>query len=179
MHYNTILRFWFHELKPADWWIKNDELDHLIEERFIQIHAVAASGELESWRTTAHGCLAEIIILDQFSRNIYRSSAKAYQYDSMSLVLSQNAISKGFDRQLSLAERSFIYMPFMHSESKRIHEKAVLLFAQPGLEDSLAFEYKHKEIIDRFNRYPHRNQHLRRQSTQEELIFLSQPGSSF
>ena len=118
-------------------------------------------------------------MLDQFSRNMFRDTAGAFAWDAMALVLSQTAVAIGVDQHLEPRQRAFLYMPYMHSESPLIHEIAVNLFSQPGLENNLEFENKHKAIIDRFGRYPHRNQVLGRTSTAEETAFLMQPGSSF
>ncbi|MFI7918815.1 DUF924 family protein, partial [Acinetobacter baumannii] len=112
---------------------------------------------LWSWRKTPEGRLAEIIVLDQFSRNIYRDQPESFAYDGLALALSQEAISLQLDAQLNPEQRSFLYMPFMHSESKLIHEFALKLFQRLGNEINLSFEKKHKVIIDRFGRYPHRN----------------------
>lgn len=177
--YETILHFWFNELTPEQWWVKDKTLDQEIERRFAAIHAQAARCELFAWRTTAKGRLAEIIILDQFSRNIYRDQAQAFINDPLALALAQAAIAADADKALTPTERSFLYLPFMHSESAAIHKVAVALYSAPGLEFNLDFERKHQHIIDRFGRYPHRNQILGRESTAEEIEFLKQPGSSF
>lgn len=178
MH-QTILEFWFNEISPAQWWKKDAEFDRLIAARFGAVHAQAARGELFGWRGTPGGRLAEVIVLDQFSRNLFRDSARAFACDGMALVLAQEAIGAGADRALRPIERSFLYMPFMHSESLSIHEVAVALFTQNSLPDNLDFELRHKAIIARFGRYPHRNAALGRESTPEELEFLQQPGSRF
>ena len=123
--------------------------------------------------------MAEIIVLDQFSRNIYRDSPLSFATDSLALVLAQEAIRVGADKKVSESMRSFFYMPFMHSESAVIHEEAVVLYEAYGNEGNLDFELRHKAIIDRFGRYPHRNEILGRDSTAEEVEFLSQPGSRF
>jgi uncharacterized protein (DUF924 family) len=123
--------------------------------------------------------LAEIIVLDQFSRNMYRDTPQSFAYDVIALVLAQEAVAQGAHRELALPKRSFVLMPYMHSESLLVHEQAMQLFDQPGLEDDLDFERRHKSIIERFGRYPHRNAILGRTSTAEELEFLKQPGSSF
>lgn len=177
--FKNVLDFWFSELEPQQWWKKDEQLDALIADRFSKVHAQANAGELWHWRSTPQGSLAEIIVLDQFSRNIYRNSAAAFASDSLALALAQVAIDKTFDQQLSVVERSFLYMPFMHSESALIHTEAVKLFESLGNENSLEFEHKHKVIIDRFGRYPHRNSVLGRSSTEEEIEFLRQPNSSF
>jgi uncharacterized protein (DUF924 family) len=118
-------------------------------------------------------------VLDQFSRNIYRDQPKSFAFDGMALVLSQQAIDNDDDKKLDQQKRLFMYMPYMHSESKVIHQQAVVLFQRLGLEGNLEFELKHKAIIDRFGRYPHRNTILGRQSTEQEIEFLQQPDSSF
>jgi uncharacterized protein (DUF924 family) len=123
--------------------------------------------------------LAEIVALDQFSRNVYRDTARAFVQDALALALAQELVASGQDRSLPLAQRSFAYMPYLHSESALIHAQAVALFSQPGMEDALRFELRHQAIIARFGRYPHRNAILGRISTAEELAFLGEPGSSF
>ncbi len=115
----------------------------------------------------------------QFSRNVYRDTPRAFAQDALALVLAQELVASGKDRSLSVAQRVFAYMPYMHSESALVHAEAVALFSQPGLEDNLRFELRHKEIIDRFGSFPHRNAVLGRSSTAQELEFLSGPGSSF
>lgn len=178
MH-ELIIEFWFHEIEPKQWWVKDKSFDQMILERFGKWHAQAKAGELASWRETPLGSLAEIIILDQFSRNMYRDTSDAFAWDPMALALAQFAIEKGFDQQLAGMHRAFLFMPFMHSESPSIHEQALTLFEALGIESSLDFERQHKAIIDRFGRYPHRNIILGRASTDEELAFFEQPGSGF
>lgn len=177
--YQSVLQFWFEELDPAQWWVKSPELDMDIRRRFGRLHAQACLGELFEWRTRTRGRLAEIIVLDQFSRNIYRDRPQAFAADGMALVLAQEAISNGAEKGLSPQERLFLYMPFMHSESLKVHDVALALFEQNGLTDNLEFEVRHRDIIARFGRYPHRNALLGRASTEEEKRFLEQPGSSF
>lgn len=179
MQAQDILDFWFDPNHRSLWFAKNDAFDDKIREQFQIIHQQASQAELWSWRKTPEGRLAEIIVLDQFSRNIYRDQAQAFAYDSLALALAQEAISLQLDAQLSPEQRSFLYMPFMHSESKLMHEYALKLFQRLGNEINLSFEKKHKIIIDRFGRYPHRNEILGRTSTAEELEFLTQPNSSF
>jgi uncharacterized protein (DUF924 family) len=175
----NVLGFWFDELGREGWFAKSDATDALIRERFEVTHIAACACELASWRESAAGRLAEIIVLDQFSRNLFRYSARAFAADAIALALAQEAIAGGFDQELPVEQRAFLYMPFMHSESLLIHEQAELLFSAPGLEFNLEFERKHKAIIDRFGRYPHRNTVLGRVSSEEEIAFLQEPGSSF
>lgn len=179
MSATEVIHFWFDETEPKQRFGKDPEFDELIRSRFGEIHTRALQGLLYTWREHPLDSLAEIIVLDQFSRNLYRDSAQAFAADTLALVLAQEAIRKKFDQELEDGKKAFLYMPFMHSESAEIHEIALYLFDQPGLEENFNFELRHKEIIDRFGRYPHRNQAVGRESTAEELEFLSQPGSSF
>jgi uncharacterized protein (DUF924 family) len=175
----AVIDFWFEALTPAQWFKKDAELDRTISKRFGALHAQAARCECYAWRQTAQGRLAEIIVLDQFSRNIHRDDARAFATDALALALAQEAVGAGSDAELTSVQRAFLYMPYMHSESVAIHELAMQLFDQPGLENNYDFEVRHKAIIDRFGRYPHRNAFLGRASTDEELAFLKEPGSSF
>jgi uncharacterized protein (DUF924 family) len=175
----AVLDFWFREIDAKQWWTKSAEFDQLIESRFGSLHTAAARCELYAWRETPPGRLAEIIVLDQFSRNMYRDQPQAFACDALALALAQTAVATQADRHLEMRQRAFIYMPYMHSESSLIHSEAQALFSQAGLENSLASGHQHKTIIDRFGRYPHRNAILGRASTAEELEFLAGPGSSF
>lgn len=176
----AVLDFWFKDTSPAQWWQSDADFDALITQRFGNVLTQAAAGELYQWRDTALGRLAEIIVLDQFSRNVYRGTPQAFAQDAMALALSQEAVRVGALAELATEEeRGFLLMPYMHSESAVIHELAVSLFKQHASENSYEFELKHKEIVDRFGRYPHRNEALGRASSAEEIEFLQQPGSSF
>jgi len=179
MNPNHSLHFWFTELTPKQHFAKDPALDETIRARFGATLEAATKCELFAWRATPEGRLAEILVLDQFSRNVHRHTARAFAQDALALALAQALVASGQDRSLPLAQRSFAYMPYMHSESALIHAQAVTLFAQPGMEDSLRFEQRHQAIIQRFGRYPHRNALLGRASTAEELAFLAEPGSSF
>ena len=176
---SEVINFWFEETTRKQYWTKDDKFDDTIRNRFSSLHNKAVAGKLEHWRETAVGALAEIIILDQFSRNLYRGKPESFASDELCLRLAKDAIEKGFDKQLDIKKKEFLFLPFMHSEAKEDHEKAIELFSEKGLEQNLDFEYKHKVIIDKFGRYPHRNEILGRQSTPEEIDFLSKPGSSF
>lgn len=174
-----VLHFWFQELDPQMRFAKNAELDRKIRDRFLPTYRDVAAGKTTSWRNTPEGRLAEIIVLDQFSRNMFRDSPEAFAADSLALELAQAAVAAGADQKLATEQKAFLYMPYMHSEDRKVHERAVELFSQQGLEYNLRFEYAHKKIIDRFGRYPHRNEVLGRPSTPEELAFLQEEGSSF
>jgi uncharacterized protein (DUF924 family) len=177
--FEEILKFWFEDIKQSQWWRKDEAFDGMIRDKYLALHGRATKCELYQWRATARGRLAEIIVLDQFSRNIYRDQAGSFAADALALALAQEAIALGADKQLTVLEQGFLYMPFMHSESAAIHIDAIALYEACGLASSLAFERKHKEIIDRFGRYPHRNAILARTSTPPEIEFLSLPSSSF
>ncbi len=176
---NEVLAFWFEEISPQQWWRSDPEFDQLIRQRFNALLLQAAAGELHSWRQNAKGRLAEVIVLDQFSRNIYRGTPQAFSQDGIALVLAQEAVAAGALQQLNADQRSFLLMPYMHSESALIHQQAQTLFKAYASANSYQFELKHKVIIDRFGRYPHRNSIVGRASTAEEIEFLKQPGSGF
>ena len=175
----NILDFWFKEITPQAWWKVDTAFDQLITERFGETLQQAIAGELVDWRAEPLGRLAEIIVLDQFSRNIYRGRAQSFQQDPQALILAQEAVAQNVMQSFSINQKQFLYMPYMHSESLKVHDSAVALFSEQGLENAFDFEMRHRDIIERFGRYPHRNKILGRESTAEELAFLQQPGSSF
>ena len=177
--YEDVLTFWFKDIDPAMWWRSDAEFDELIRNKHLGLLEQAAKAELAAWRQTARGRLAEIIVLDQFSRNVYRNTPQAFAQDPAALVLSQEALAAGALSELEPIERSFLLLPFMHSESATIHQEAEQLFLKHAPAENYEAELAHKAIIDRFGRYPHRNDVLGRESTQEELAFLKQPGSRF
>lgn len=179
MNYKQVLDFWFDPENKEFWFSKSDEFDLELEEKFGHTLQQAMQCELWTWRETAEGRLAEIIVLDQFSRNLFRNHPASFAQDPLALSLAQEAVRLDLDQQLAPDQRCFMYMPFMHSESKIIHAQALQLFEALGNPINLDFELKHKTIIDRFGRYPHRNQILERESTPEEVEFLTQPNSSF
>lgn len=179
MSATEVLQFWFEELTAKQRFAKDGTLDETIRQRFGALHSRAARGELQPWRKDPAGRLAEIIVLDQFSRNLYREDARAFACDPLALKLAAEAVMVGADLVLPIPRRAFLYMPFMHSESLSDHEQAVRLFSQPGLEDNLKFELRHQAIIEKFGRFPHRNLILGRPSTPDEVAFLQTPGSSF
>lgn len=177
--YQEILKFWFEEIELSQWWSKDEQIDQIILDRFSDIHAQAIRCELFEWRNIAEGRLAEIIVVDQFSRNMFRESPLSFANDSLALALSQEAILFEADKELNSVQRSVLYLPFMHSESLKIHEVAMSLYQKNGVQSNLTFEVKHKEIIEKFGRYPHRNKILGRISTEEEIKFLKQEGVGF
>lgn len=178
MH-DTVLAFWFQETQPAQWWKVDPAFDARVRERFGALHEQARRCELFGWRATPAGRLAEVIVLDQFARNIHRGTTLAFAADPLALALAQEAVAAGADLALPVEQRAFLYLPYMHSESAAIHAVAEPLMQARAPQHTHDFELKHKAIIDRFGRYPHRNAILGRPSTAEELAFLKQPGSSF
>jgi uncharacterized protein (DUF924 family) len=169
----AVLNFWFKEAS-GKWWGKDEAFDSLIRERFSDTYEKAVRGELKHWRETPEGRLAEIIVLDQFSRNLFRDSLHAFAHDDLALTLAREAVRTGDDKRLSPEKRHFLYMPYMHSESPQAHREAMRLYFSllPWRWGALYYEWKHKRIIDRFGRYPHRNNVLGRESTPEEIEFL-------
>lgn len=167
-----ILQFWFEELSENEWFMKDDNIDFMISRRFRHHLQLAENGELFVWRILPEGRLAEIILLDQFSRNIYRGTSDAFRNDHVALALAQEMVLMGLDKKLPENYRRFVYMPFMHSESRLIHEIALNLFQDLGVEDALKYEELHKEVIERFGRFPHRNRLLGRSSTPQEHDYL-------
>jgi len=178
MH-DALLDFWFRETQPAQWWKVDPAFDDLVRHRFGALHRQACRAELFGWRATPAGRLAEVIVLDQFSRNIHRGTPLAFAADPLSLALAQEAVAAGADLALPVEQRAFLYMPYMHSESAVIHAVGEPLMRERAPAHTHDFELKHQAIVYRFGRYPHRNAILGRASTPEEAEFLQQPGSSF
>lgn len=167
-----VLSFWFNELTPEQWFKTVPAVDDAIHTRFTATHTAASRGELFEWRETANGRLAEIIVLDQFSRNLYRDDPRSFAADTVALVLAQEAIAVGDDQNIPQERKAFLYMPFMHAESLAMHEIAEKLFDGPGMENNLNSLRSHSKVLQRFGRYPHRNAALGRTSTAEEIEFL-------
>lgn len=176
----VILHFWFEETSPQQWFVKDEAFDQLIRDRFSDIYTQAASGQLDAWVKEPEGALALVIILDQFSRNMFRGSEKSFATDNKALEIAKNAAQAGLDKKLdSDIQRIFLYMPFMHSESLQDQAEGIRLFKHVNNPTTLDYAVQHRDIIARFGRFPHRNQVLNRPSTLEEIEFLKQPGSSF
>lgn len=171
--------FWFDTLDPGDWFAKNDTLDRRIAAEFGALIPAARAGLLAYWRTDVVGRLAEILVLDQFPRNVFRGHAEAFAGDSLALARAREAVAGGGLTQLSANERAFIYMPFMHSETLADHDTALSLFAEPGLETHFKHAQRHRDVLVRFGRYPQRNAALGRENTAEEAAYLAEPGSGF
>jgi uncharacterized protein (DUF924 family) len=173
-----VLAFWFKELHPTDWFAGNDATDEKIRARFLGLHERIASSE-GSGMTAPESVLAGVIVLDQFSRNLFRGQASAFAADPLARRLARDAIAQGFDEAMTAEQRFFLYLPFEHSEDRADQVLAVELIGRLGREDWTRYAEAHKSVIDRFGRYPHRNAALGRPSTPEEIDFLRQPGSAF
>lgn len=197
-HVNEILIFWFGEYDaagvPSDdkmksWWIKNSGFDQRIKNKFLQDVQKAVAGDYDEWLADPRGRLAVIILLDQFTRNIYRNTNQAFSNDQQALQIALDGLEQGHDKELSWFERVFFYMPLEHAEDKNIQARCVALYEQlvrdapdslqEHMQNFLNFANAHRHIIDRFGRFPHRNKTLGRTSTKEELEFLKESGSSF
>ena len=189
-HFEPILDFWFG--KPTDqnygkprraWFIKSTAFDQEIRQTFSSDYQQAAAGKLNNWQEFPLSCLALIILLDQFPRNLFRHQPQSFATDNLALQFAQYAITNDFDQQLLPVQRWFIYLPFEHSENLEHQYQAVKLFSTlkkyPESGSTIDYAQRHLQVIQRFGRFPHRNRILGRQSTAEELEFLSQPGSSF
>ncbi len=168
-----VLKFWFEDHGSEDWFMGGDEFDAKCHAELGEIHAKAVKGELWAWRTSARGRLAEIILLDQLSRQLHRGSAKAFASDTTALVLAQEMISAGLDKELSVNERAFVYLPFEHSESLHNQTMSVKLFAALGDENFLQYANDHRDIIGKFGRFPMRNAALGREATPEEAAYIA------
>ena len=183
-----VLDFWFgHEDEPGygefrgAWFRKDPGFDKLVRDRFEDLYEAAAAGDLDVWKEEARSCLALVIILDQFPRNMFRGDPRSYATDRKAQETAEYAVDRALDRELPEFQRMFLYMPFMHSEDLEHQRRSVELFRRlAGNEtDSSNYAVRHMEIIERFGRFPHRNEVLGRQTTPEEAEFLTQPGSSF
>jgi uncharacterized protein (DUF924 family) len=173
-----VLQFWFHEVGAARWFAKDHDVDARIRERFLSLHERLAA-DAATRHDTQRSLLAAIIVLDQFSRNLFRADPRAYAADPIARQLADVVIDNGLDRELSDAERMFVYLPFEHSEDREDQALSVALFGQLGNADWMHYAEAHKAIIDRFGRFPHRNAILNRHSTAEEIALLSEPKGSF
>ncbi len=187
---NEVLDFWFGRSNSPEfgkvqnkWFEKNTDFDTEVRANFLPQYELATSGQLDSWQDSPQNCLALIILLDQFGRNMFRETAQAFATDSKALAAAQHAVNNNFDSQLLTVQKWFIYLPFEHSENLEHQQKSVELFRQlSGEPDSgsvIDFAVRHFKIIERFGRFPHRNQILGRETTPEEAEFLKQPGSGF
>jgi uncharacterized protein (DUF924 family) len=186
---SDVLEFWFSEQSRALWFEKNSAFDEAIRGRFEDTVRAAATGELEHWERTAPGALALVIVLDQFPRNLYRGSARAFAADPRAREVADRALSRRLDQDIPLAQRHFFFLPFEHSESTGDQERSIALFqawaeahdgpARDRALEQMRYVHRHAEIVARFGRFPHRNEALGRESTEAEIAFLREPMSGF
>lgn len=174
--YSDVLTFWFEEAGAKAWFKKSDRFDETVRERFTDTWNAARQGECWTWRESPAGRCAEIIVLDQFSRNMFRDDGRAFAQDNMALTLAQWAVQSGQDQHMDAQQRYFTYMPYMHSESLVVHAEAERLFTALGNENALHYEYKHQEVLRRFGRYPGRNAALHRKNSAAEQRYLDEGG---
>jgi len=170
-----VIRFWFVEHGKDDWFGAKPEFDVALADQFAETHERVTQAEAWHWRESPEGRLAELIVLDQFSRQLHRGSPEAFAQDKMAVALAQEAVAHGADQAIPLERRMFLFMPFMHAESLVIQEEGVKHFTQFG-EEMLAFMTGHRDTIARFGRFPFRNKALGRQSTPEELAYMAAQG---
>ena len=176
---NNILKFWFFECSPKDWFKKDIKFDQLVEKKFLKLVNHALQNKLNLWEKSPDGSLALILLLDQFTRNIFRGDPKSFFGDDKALEISLNCIEAGLLEVFNEHERQFMMIPMMHSEDLDVQENSLPFFKKYSNEKVFDFALKHRNIIKRFGRFPHRNKILNRSSTEEELNFLNKPGSSF
>lgn len=177
--HQSVLDFWFAETTKAKWWVKEPAFDESVRRTLGPLHERAAAGELDGWQETPDGALALVILLDQVPRNIFRDSARAFATDARARGAAAAAVDRGMDQRMDAERRTFLYMPFEHSEELADQDRACALFAALGDPELSKYAEAHRRIIRRFGRFPHRNRILGRASTPEEEEFLTQPGSSF
>ena len=174
-----ILSFWFSEKVKPKWFEPDAAFDAELNERFRLAHERARAGDLGSWAGTPEGALALVILLDQIPRNIERGNPAAFATDEQALAIAKQAVARGFDVRLDPEKRQFLYLPFMHSERLEDQQRGLELYTALGLAEPLDFMRRHRDVIARFGRFPHRNEVLARKSTEAEIAFLKQPGSHF
>ena len=176
---SAVLHFWFDEVSPDKWYAKDEALDRMITERFGAMRDHVLATMAAGWRDDPDNLLAAVILLDQFSRNIHRGTAAAFAADALALKLTERAIILAWDDRLPAERRAFLYMPMMHAENRTTQAKSVAWFERLGNAENAKFALEHAEVIERFGRFPSRNAARGRESTPEELDYLSQPGAGW
>ena len=173
---NDVVDFWI-EAGPDKWFLKDESFDEACRQRFLSTYEAAARGDLAEWELDPRGALALLILLDQFPRNMFRGTRRAYATDPTAVLVAERAIERGFDMAVEPELRRFFYLPFMHSEELRDQDRSVALNADLGGDDVIEWSHHHRDIIDRFGRFPHRNAILGRESTPEERAYLAEQGA--
>jgi uncharacterized protein (DUF924 family) len=180
---HEIIHFWFNETEPQLWFQKSEAFDAEVKLRFAATHEMAKEGLCDTWMTDAEGCLALVIVLDQFPRHIFRDQPNSFAADHKALITAKYAISKGYDQILDPTKRGFLYLPFQHSEELREQNRSVELYGKMKDANPTGYQYavRHQQVIEKFGRFPHRNYILDRDCTPEELEYLagSRGGSDF
>lgn len=171
--YQALIDFWFSDEAKQYWFKSTRSFDQRLVDSYIDTWRQAKQGKLDRWQQSAIGSLALVIVLDQFPLNMFRGTAKCFSTDASSLAVARGAIDKAYDRELTSDQKSFMYMPFMHSEDLDDQALGVELFSQPGLENNLRFARHHYGIVERFGRFPHRNEMLGRESSEAEIKYLN------
>jgi len=171
--YQDLIDFWFSDETSQYWFNSTEAFDRQLVDTYADTWQQAKQGELDDWQRTATGSLALVIVLDQFPLNMFRGTAKCFATEAQSRAVARNAIEKAYDREIAADQKSFMYMPFMHSENLNDQALSVELFSQPGLDNNLRFAKHHYEIVERFGRFPHRNKILGRESSEAEIKYLN------
>ena len=169
---DEVLGFWFREDVRPLWFEPNPTFDQTIRKQFAELFARAATGELRAWESSAEGCLALCILLDQMPRNMFRGDARAFATDDKALAVAEHALGSGFDANLPAERKQFLYLPFMHSEALANQLRALALFESQGMPRNRRYAEEHVAVVRRFGRFPHRNAALGRASTEAEIAFL-------
>jgi uncharacterized protein (DUF924 family) len=173
MDIDNILDYWFSEHMSRHWFNSTAEIDADIKTRFESVWELARQGKLDSWASSANGSLALIIILDQLPLNMFRGQAESFSTEAKAIAIARQAIQSGFDRQIDGDRLVFMYMPFMHSEDLQDQDYAVQLYEAAGLQENVKFAMHHRDIVQRFGRFPHRNAALGRVSSEAETAYMN------
>lgn len=178
---HEILHFWFEETQSQQWFYKDPQFDALVRDRFSIVHQMAKEGLCDAWQGDEDGCLALTIVLDQFPRHMYRGKPESFAADKKALLTAKYAISRGYDQIMSPVKRGFLYLPFQHSEELHDQKRSVELYGAMKDVNPTGYDYavRHLKVIEKYGRFPHRNEILGRESTPEEIEYLAQPGSGF
>jgi len=169
---DDLIVFWFSERVSKLWYNSNLAFDNEVEEKFSSMYQAACDGNLDSWKSTANGCLALILLFDQYPLNVFRNDQQSFATEKQAIQIAEHCINQGLDVQLTNTQRNFMYMPFMHSEDIKLQQKSLDLFKELNPDDT-KFAIHHYNIIKKYGRFPHRNKILRRVNTSDEEYYLS------
>lgn len=177
MDYQDIINFWFSEQTKPLWFNSTSDFDALLNEKYLGVYTEARNLKLKDWQAASLGALALVIILDQFPLNMFRGQPQSFETEALSREIAAQAVNQGFDAELSIEQKAFLYMPYMHSENMADQEQSLILFNQDGLESNYRFAQHHYEIVKQFDRFPHRNKILGRENTEAEIDYLNSDGA--